>query len=578
MGRGLKLQEACLSPDEWAASIASAGGASKAERRKQSSERRKAQAELQAQNGARRAASAAGASGWQWVVTDSARIASTRVYTIPGTFLEKLKAAAGLDPDWMATAKAVKEGSEEVAPGFEVKDEVLLFENRYVIPNDSALRLKVLAENHDSKVAGHFGQFKTMERLRQNFFWSKMDEDAKDYVRSCDVCQRDKTSRHKKYGLLQPLDIPHQPWRSIAMDFITGLPESNGYTQIWVVVDRLSKMAHFIPMKTGEESPARDLAMTFAREVWRLHGLPADIVSDRGSVFISGFWKELMEHLGIELNLSTAFHPQTDGQTERVNQVLEGYLRHYSSFQQDDWVDLLPLAEHAYNLATSESTKVSPFFANYGFVPETQWVKPAAEEAKWSNPASEKLLKRWQSIWSYLQENIGLSQERMAKYYDRSAKPQPLLKVGDLVMVNMKNMKTKRPSKKLDHKRLGPVEVIEAVGRRAFRVKLPPEARNHPVFHVSELEPYRQSNLEGRHQPPPPVMEIEGEDNYVVESIGKSRLNKRRKRVEYLVFWEGYPPEEATWEPVENLRETAEGALQEFHTRYPKQPRDPGVV
>ena len=514
----------------------------------------------------------------QWVVVDSAKIASTKVYTLPGTFQEKLKEAAGRDPEWVATAKAAKEGSDTVAPGFEEKDGVLLYENRYVIPNDSALKLKIMAECHDSKVAGHFGQFKTIERLKQNFFWSKMDDEVRDYVRSCDVCQRDKISRRKKYGLLQPLEIPHQPWKSISMDFITGLPESNGFTQIWVVVDRLTKMAHFIPMVTGKESPARDLALTFAREVWRLHGLPADIVSDRGSVFISSFWKELLEHLGVELNLSTAFHPQTDGQTERVNQVLEGYLRHYSSFQQDDWADLLPLAEHAYNTAVSESTKVSPFFANYGFEPETQWVKPAAAEAEWSNPASEKLLERWQSIWTFLQDNISRAQERMAKYYNRHAQQQPALKVGDLVMVNMKNMRTKRPSKKLDHKRLGPVEVIEAVGKRAFRLKLPPEARNHPVFHVAELEPYRQSNLEGRHQPPPPVEEIEGEVNYVVDSIGKSRLNRQRKRVEYLVFWEGYPPEEATWEPAEHLRATAEGALREFHRRYPKQPRDPQVM
>lgn len=134
----------------------------------------------------------------------------------------------------------------------------------------------------------------------------------------------------------------------------------------------------------------------------------------------------------------------------------------------------------------------------------------------------------------------------MLVYYNRHAQKQPALKVGDLVMVNMKNMRTKRPSKKLDHKRLGPVEVVGAVGKRAFRLKLPPEARNHPVFHVAEIEPYRRSNLEGRHQPPPPVEEIEGEANYVVDSIGKSRLNKQRKRVEYLVFWEGYPPEEAT--------------------------------
>ena len=247
----------------------------------------------------------------------------------------------------------------------------------------------------------------------------------------------------------------------------------------------------------------------------------------------------MIEHLGVDFNLSTAFHPQTDEQTEGVNQVLEGYLCHYSNFQQDDWAELLPLVEYAYNTTTSESTKVSPFFANYSFNPETQWLKPLAVDPTkmdWTNPAAEKLLQRWQKIWSYLQDNILQAQERMAKYYDMRFQKQPVIKPGDKVTVNMKNMKTKRPSKKLDHKRLGPVEVLEAVGKRAFKVKLPLEAKNHPVFHVSELDLYRQSTIEGRHQPPPPVEEIEGETNYVVESIGKSRENKRRKRVEYLVF------------------------------------------
>jgi hypothetical protein len=123
-----------------------------------------------------------------------------------------------------------------------------------VIPNDPALKLRVLNENHNSKVAGHFGQFKTTERMKQNFFWSKMDEEVRDYVRSCDVCQRDKVSWHKRYGLLQPLEIPYRPWTLILMDFITTLPESDGYTQIRVIVDRLTKIAHFNPLKTKDIS------------------------------------------------------------------------------------------------------------------------------------------------------------------------------------------------------------------------------------------------------------------------------------------------------------------------------------
>ena len=149
------------------------------------------------------------------------------------------------------------------------------------------------------------------------------------------------------------------------MDFIVSLLESQGYSRIWVIIDRFTKMAHFIPLKT--QLPIQDLARTFLQEIWRLHGLPEEIISDRDSRFEGCFWDSLMKLLNVDVRMSTAYHPQTDGQTERVNQTLEQYLRNYCSYQQDDWFELLPLAEHAYNSATSESSKVSPFYANYGY-------------------------------------------------------------------------------------------------------------------------------------------------------------------------------------------------------------------
>jgi hypothetical protein len=165
-----------------------------------------------------------------------------------------------------------------------------------------------------------------------------------------------------------------------------------------------------------------------------------------------------MSHLGVKLKLSTAFRPQTDGQTEIVNQILEQYLRHFCSYQQDDWVELLPFAKYALNTPTSEVTKLSPFFANYGFQPETQWARPK-EGTEWTNSASEILLSRWKATRENLRANDKTAQEKNARYYDRKVMTPPDFKVGDLVMIDARNMKTKRPSKKLDHKEIGPVKI-----------------------------------------------------------------------------------------------------------------------
>ena len=168
---------------------------------------------------------------------------------------------------------------------------------------------------------GHMGQDKTIELVRQNFFWPEMEKFIEDYVRSCPECQRNKAARHAHYGLLQPLELAYRPWDSISMDFIIQLPVSDGCLSVWVIVDRFSKMAHFIPLKDGEKR-ATNLVKIFLKEVWRFHGLPSNTVSDRDSRFTSTFWSSLVEALDIRLMMSSPFHPQTDGQTERVSQTL----------------------------------------------------------------------------------------------------------------------------------------------------------------------------------------------------------------------------------------------------------------
>ena len=259
----------------------------------------------------------------------------------------------------------------------------LLYRNHLLYVPEGSCRTRVLQNCHDDPLAGHFGVTKTLELLSRGFWWPQPWKFVKEFIKTCDVCARSKTPHHRPYGLLHPLPIPRRPWVSLSMDFITDLPLVGGHDTVLVIVDRFSKMAHFVPCSktiSGEETV--DL---FLKNVVRLHGLPEDITSDRGSQFISHFWRRLLQTFGTSVNLSSTYHPQTDGQTERVNQILEQYLRCTVSYQQEDWVDFLAMAEFAYNNSIHASTKVSPFFANYGFHPRFNISIPATSV----NPSAE---------------------------------------------------------------------------------------------------------------------------------------------------------------------------------------------
>jgi hypothetical protein len=292
-----------------------------------------------------------------------------------------------------------------------IEDGILYRKMKLWIPND--LIQTVLESEHDSKIAGHFGQDKTIELIQWNFWWPRMDETIIDYIQSCVECQKDKAAHYLKYRLLQPLELPYAPWRSIAMDVITNLPESSGCNQLWVVIDRFTKMAHFIPLQKDGKT-TEDLARIFAREIWKLHGLPMDIVLDRDSRFTSTTWKAFIGTLGIKPRMSTAFHPQTDRQIEQLNQTIEAYLHSFVSHEMDDWVDLLPMAEFAYNNSIISITGLSPFYGNYGYHPITS--NPTATAAR--NPASKAYAHWMHTIYESAKSVLGKAQEWMKKYAD----------------------------------------------------------------------------------------------------------------------------------------------------------------
>jgi len=272
------------------------------------------------------------------------------------------------------------------------------------------------------------------------------------YVRNCHSCQHSMTSRHATFGVLQPLPVPEKPWEDISMDFVVGLPEREGFDAVWVVVDRLSKMRHFIPCHTTID--AVGLGKLFLREVVSLHVLPRTIVSDRGPQLASTFWGQICCWLGIDRRMSTAFHPQTDGQTERMNAGMEQYLRVFVNHQQDDLVHWLPLAEFAANNRVSESTKCTPFFAVQGADPRMSFAGERTQEQDQRRLEADQVQASMRPIHERLRVEMRRSQAVQEEGANQGRIPARNIQVGSKVWLDARNIRTIRPTRKLDWKRL----------------------------------------------------------------------------------------------------------------------------
>jgi transposase InsO family protein len=465
-----------------------------------------------------------------------------------------------IQPDWIIEARDEWKNDEKVwtliqrlqqdssaSDTFTWKNDSLWYKDRLYLCKNSQLKQKVLLELHTSPVGGHSGFLKTYHRVKKDFFWDGLKTDVQRFVAECLVCQQNKVETIKTPGLLQPLSIPSQRWEEVSMDFITGLPKSEGKSVIMVIVDRLTKYAHFCAL--SHPFKASTVATAFMETVQKLHGSPKIIVSDRDPIFTGHFWTELFSCLGTQLAHSSSYHPQSDGQTEIVNKCLEGYLRCFVSDKQTQWFKWLPLAEWWYNTSFHTATKMTPFMALYGYHPPS--ITSSLKE-KSKVQAVEDHIENQQQVLQILKDNLTMAQNRMKQQADQH-RSERSFEVGDWVFLRLqpyKQMSLKQAKKdnKLSPKYYGPYKVLQKIGTMAYKLELPASSRVHPVFHVSCLKKVIGDKIPV--QTILPELDEEGKIILEPEAITDTRIRQLRNRSisEYLIKWRKLPAEDSTWE------------------------------
>lgn len=475
------------------------------------------------------------------------------VCLLHGAIRERIREGTCEDPVTQGLVRLVKEGK---AQRFWVSDGLLLTKGRRIyVPRWGNLRRELMKECHDSKWAGHPGQKRTLALLESAYYWPHMRDDVEAYVRTCLVCQQDKVERQKPGGLLEPLPTPTRPWESVSMDFISALPKVGALGSILVVVDRFSKYGTFIAAPA--DCTAEEAARLFVGNVVKFWGIPENIVSDRDPRFTGKFWTEVFRILGTELLFSTSFHPQTDGQTERVNALVEEYLRHFVSASQKDWVHHLDVAQFSYNLRRSESTNHSPFELATGRQPLTPHSIAAGEQGR--SPMALQFTSHLQEKGDIARACLEKAAHRMKKWADVKRRPLEFAE-GDQVLVKLQPQQFKafrKIHRGLIRKYEGPFIVVKRAGKAAYKLQLPANLRIHPVFHASSLRPFHGDSEDpdrsvSQRAPATMTTAIDKE----VETLLDTRTIRRRgvpPSVEYLVKWKNLPHGEASWEKADTL-------------------------
>ncbi|KAI1687666.1 Pol protein [Pyrenophora tritici-repentis] len=454
--------------------------------------------------------------------------------------------------------KLQKEKSVSIAECTLDERGLLRFRDRIWIPDCEPLRTRIIQNIHDSHITGHPGRDLTYSILSRQFFWSGVASDVRRFVRNCEICGRNTIWRETKKGLLKPLPIPERIWGELSIDFITDLPPSgrDDATNCMVVTDRLTKG---VELEGMHDISAEAVAQRLLERHYPIHGIPTAITSDRGPQFVSDLWRHFCKLLSVEQRLSTAYHPQTDGATERMNQEIEKMIRIWATYTQENWLALLPIVMGAINNREASSTGLSPFYFMHGYHNEPiQLVEDRTiqDRPKRDGEAlAEGFLKRLQDATEWAQAAIAITQEKQQHQANKTRTAAPQYKEGDWVFLNLRNVKTTRPSKKLDWLH-GKYKVLRQVNSHSYQLDVP--GKIHPVFHVDLLRYAPNDSLPSqkvRDTQPGPIL-VDGDELWLVERILGERTTRQggKEIKEAYVKWVDYT--EPTWEPVSNVLKT----------------------
>lgn len=382
------------------------------------------------------------------------------------------------------------------------------------------------------------------------------------FVKGCVVCQSTKAITNLVSIPIIPIIMElYKPWESISYDYITDLPESNEYNAIYVVIDyKCSKGAVFIPCK--KEIDTIRNAQLYFNNVFRKYGLSKRMISDRGPLFMSKIAKELFKLIGVKQLFSTAYHPQIDGETERVNRELELYLRTFCGLHQHDWAKWITMAEFCYNNRPHSTIGKSPFKVMMRFNPNVLIVgnKP------YSSPTVEERLEGLKEIRKEIEASQQLANEVIK---EQSMENTDIFKIGEKVSLNGKNITMNNPSIKLSPKTYGLFKITEQINPVTYKLKLPKNMKIWPVFHAGLLYPYKETEEYGPNYALSPPTIVDNKEEWIVETIVNAKIDYGK--VKYQIKWEEYPELENTWEPLSNVRHMWE-EIQEFHSRNPLAP------